>query len=141
NVHMLHEIIDPDVPRYSRVPNEDREYFFSLRARIFQLAFAGEQFDCWYHDVVARIYDFPWAAELWERPLVTPGSLVLERQDVTIQNPVKGKLKIQIQQNRLMSNPRFVLTNWTPLDDATKQHIAELRSCSEYSYSVLPFYT
>ncbi len=140
NVHMLHESIDPAAPRYSRVPEEERKEVFSLRARMFQLAFAGEEFDCWYQDVVARIREFPWAAELWERPLATPGSLVIERQDMTIQNPVIGKLKVQIQLNRLMSNPRFILTTWTPMDDNTKQSIAELRDRPEYSYNVLPFY-
>lgn len=140
NVHMLHEIIDPEVPRYSRVPEDERKDVFSLRARMFQLAFAGEEFDSWYQDVVARIYHFPWAAELWEHPMAKSRSLVIERQDMTFQNPVKGKLRLRIQLNRLMSNPRFVLTHWTPLDADTKEHIEELREYQELSYNVLPFY-
>ncbi len=141
NVHMLHEIIDPDLPRFSRVPDEEREEVFSLRARMFKLAFAGEEFDHWYQEIVSRIYHFPWAARLWEHPLETAGSLVIERHEMTIQNPIKGSLKVQAQLNRLMSNPRFVLTNWTPLDEETRQHIEELRACPEFSYNVLKFYT
>jgi transcriptional regulator with XRE-family HTH domain len=140
NVHMLHEIIDPAVPRYSRVPDDKREEIFSLRARMFQLTFAGEEFDQWYQEVVSRMYDFPWAAELWEHPLMTANSLVIERHDMTIQNPIMGKLRVQAQLNRLMSNPRFVLTNWTPLGDDTDRKIAELRARPELSYKVLQFY-
>lgn len=138
--HMLQETIDPAIPRYSRVPDSEREEAFSLRARMFQLAFAGEEFDAWYQDVVNHIYDFPWATELWERPLMTPHSLVIERQDMTIVNPTEGNLHVRLQLNRMMSNPRFLLTTWTPLDDESAQRISVLSQRRQYGYNVLDLY-
>jgi transcriptional regulator with XRE-family HTH domain len=137
--HMLYEIIDPSIPRYSRVPEDTREEAFSLRARMFQLDFAGQEFDQWYQDVVSRVYEFPWAVPLWERPLTT-NSLVIGRQDMLLLNPIAGRLHVRLQLNRLMSNPRFLLTNWTPLDDETANHIAKLRERPEFAYDVLRFY-
>src|ERR671935_2147853 len=63
--NMLHEIIDPAIPAYSRCSDEERQTEFSLRAVMFKQHFANQQFDRWYREVVDRIYDFAWAAKLW----------------------------------------------------------------------------
>jgi transcriptional regulator with XRE-family HTH domain len=133
--HLLHAVIDPANPRYSRVPDEEREAAFAQWTRMFKTHFAGQEFDAWYQRVVARVYDFPWAAAIWEHPPAMPPALFLERQDLTINNPAVGKLRFRFQLNRLMTNPRFHLAGWTPLNESTARQLASLRSRPEFAYS------
>jgi transcriptional regulator with XRE-family HTH domain len=136
--HMLHSFIDPALPRYSRVPEAERIHAFAWWSKLFQIAFAGQQFDDWYLAVVDRIFDFPWAASVWENPVLTVYSLVLERQNVNVHNPVAGMLRFEAQINRLSADPRFVLSSWTPLDDETAVRLGRLRTDLAFQYGVLP---
>jgi len=135
--HMLLEVIDPTSPRYSRVPDKEREAAFSLRARLFKVSFAAEEFDKWYLEVVSRIYDFPWAAQLWEEPRLASEPLVIERQDMTLVNPLKGPLSVRLQMNRLLANPRFLVTTWTPLNRKATAGLNDLRGRPEFAYDAV----
>jgi PAS domain-containing protein len=134
--NMLHEIIDPAIPTYSRCSDEERETVFSVRAAMFKKQFGGEEFDRWYMDVVDRIYDFAWATRLWENPVLPAVPLTLETHDLNVINPFVGRLRFRFQLNHLMSNPRFVLVTLTPLDKYTTRHLRELRGRVELSYNV-----
>ena len=134
--NMLHEIIDPAIPTYSRCSDEERETVFSVRAAMFKKQFGGEEFDRWYMDVVDRIYDFAWATRLWENPVLPAVPLTLETHDLNVINPFVGRLRFRLQFNHLMSNPRLVLVGYTPLDKHTSQHLRDLRGREELSYSV-----
>ena len=134
--NMLHEIIDPAIPAYSRCSDEERHTEFSLRAVMFKKQFANQQFDRWYMEVVDRIYDFAWAARLWEKPVVPAMPLTLETHDLNVINPFVGRLRFRLQLNHLMSNPRLVLVGYTPLDKHTSQHLRDLRGQQELSYKV-----
>lgn len=133
--HTLHAIIDPANPLYTRVPNEEREQLFALWAKMFKVTFAPQEFDEWYRQVVCRILDFPWARAVWEADDYEMESLVLERQDFTILNPVAGYMRMRFQLNHLMGNPRFVLSEWSVLSTVTAIQLAVLRTRPEYSYS------
>jgi transcriptional regulator with XRE-family HTH domain len=134
--NMLHEIIDPAIPCYSRCSDEERETVFSVRAAMFRKHFANQEFDRWYMEVVDRIYDFAWAARLWEKPVLPAVPLTLETHDLNVINPFVGRLRFRFQLNHLMANPRFVLVGYTPLDKYTSQHLRDLRGRLELSYNV-----
>jgi transcriptional regulator with XRE-family HTH domain len=134
--HLLHGIFDPTLPRYSRVPEDARAEYFSLAAMLFKLNFAGQEFDQWYTDVVDHVYDFAWAAELWEHPLPVANSGLIERQSVTIQNEDVGVLEFQEQLSRLIIDPRFSLGIWTPSDKKTAGHVERLRADERFTYPV-----
>jgi transcriptional regulator with XRE-family HTH domain len=136
--HMFLGLIDPQSPRYSRVAEEDRERIFALRANMFRVHFAGEEFDRWYERIVRRIYDFPWAAAIWERQDLDEAPLVVERHDMVVQNPLKGKLRFRFQMNHLTANPRFVVVTWTTLDRETSTRLKELRALPEFAYTIDP---
>jgi len=133
--HALHAIIDPANPLYNRIPNEEREQIFALRAKMFKVTFASQEFDEWYGQIVCRIHDFPWASAVWETDNHEMESLVLERQDFTILNRVAGYMRMRFQLNHLMGNPRFVLSEWSVLSTVTAIQLAVLRTRPEYSYS------
>jgi transcriptional regulator with XRE-family HTH domain len=133
--HILHAIIDPTCPLYARVPNEERPQIFALRARMFKLTFASQEFDEWYGRVVERICEVPWAKAIWEDDDYETESLVLERQDFTVLNPVAGYMRMRFQLNHLMGHPRFILSEWSVLGTVTAIQLAVLRTRPEYSYS------
>jgi hypothetical protein len=85
---------------------------------------------------VDRIYDFAWAARLWEKPVLPALPLTLETHDLNVINPFVGRLRFRFQLNHLMLNPRFVLVGITPLDKHTSQHLRDLRGRVELSYNV-----
>src|SRR5204863_8965877 len=99
--HMLHMAIDPANPHYLRIPDEQREVVFALHAQMFKCYFSGQEFDEWYAQVVSRVCDFPWAAQVWENPELAAAPRVIERQDYTILNPVAGRLHLCFQLNHL----------------------------------------
>jgi transcriptional regulator with XRE-family HTH domain len=133
--HILDMVIDPENPRYSRTVPEDRENAFTIRAKMFRLNFANQEFDGWYRQLVGSISQYPEAARIWEHIESSPGPLVLERQDFTIHNPLVGQMRLRFQFNHLMSNPRFILANWTFLDTFTGIELAVLRTRPEFAYS------
>jgi len=137
--HMFLGLIDPKSPRYSRVAEEDRERLFALRASMFRVHFAGEEFDRWYEGIVRRIYDFPWAAAIWENPELSVAPLVVERHDMIVQNPLVGKMRFRFQLNHLTANPRFVVASWTPLDRETSSRLKDLRARPEFAYTIEPW--
>jgi transcriptional regulator with XRE-family HTH domain len=98
---------------------------------------AAQEFDRWYLDIVSRMYDFPWAAQLWENPRLTAEPLVIERQDMTLVNPIKGPLRWRLRMNRLMANPNFLVTSWTPLNRKSASSLTELRSRPEFDYDAV----
>jgi hypothetical protein len=102
---------------------------------MFKVTFASQEFDEWYSQIVARIRDFPWASTIWDCDDCEQEPLVLERQDFTILNPVAGYMRLRFQLNHLMSNPRFVLSEWSVLSTITAIQLAVLRTRPEYSYS------
>ena len=134
--NMLHEIIDPAIPAYSRCSDEERETVFSVRAAMFKKQFAGEEFDRWYMELVDRIYDFAWAGRLWEKPVLPAVPLTLEAHDLNLTNPFVGRLRFRFQLNHLMLNPRFVLVGYAPLDKDTTRHLRELKTRPELDYDV-----
>src|SRR5205823_7118301 len=125
------------LPQYSRFPDDDRQGLFSLRARLFKVNFAGEQFDRWYLEVVSRIYEFPWAVRLWDHPRLDSQPLVIERQDITVINPLMGRMRLTLQLNRLLANPRFLLSTATPVDDETAMRLTQVRQRPEFGYDAV----
>ncbi|MFL5733891.1 MAG: helix-turn-helix domain-containing protein [Chloroflexia bacterium] len=132
--NMLLEFIDPALPRYSRVPSGERESAFSIRARMFRVNFAPEEFDGWYLKVVSRIYDFPWAVPLWENPPSDSDTLVIEQQDLNIANPTAGTIRVRLQMNHLLANPRFIVSTWTPVGRKAFARVAQVRELPEIMY-------
>lgn len=136
-VHLLHEMIDPSIPRFSRVPEHYRRRAFSERARMFKAAFAGEEFDSWYLNVLTRVYAFPWAVELWENPDTPAQPLLIDRQESLFTNPRLGEVKVSIQISRLVANPRFLLASWSPIDPAISERFDAIRNSPEFAYNVM----
>lgn len=135
--HMLHYIIDPDQPRYYRVPDDDRKNAFESRSRMFKLNFASEEFDVWYQNVVDGIRKFPWAFEAWENLAPAKGTRVIGRDEINLVHPVVGWLRVLFQLNRLMTNPRFFLVMWTPADARSFELVGLLREQPDYNYPVV----
>jgi transcriptional regulator with XRE-family HTH domain len=133
--HILHSMIDPANPHYSRLADEEREATFARHARLFKVNFAGQEFDRWYEEVVARLYDVGWAARVWEDPPAQPDPLLVERQPRTIENPFVGALHFTMQMNHLTTNPRFLLGTWSAADEQTAARVRELRDRPEFDYS------
>jgi transcriptional regulator with XRE-family HTH domain len=134
--NIMLELIDPAIPVYSRCSEEERQTAFSIKVAMFKTHFANQEFDQWYLDVVNRVYDFAWAAKLWERPILPAVPLTLEAHDLNVANPFVGRLRFRLQLNRLLLNPRFLLVGYTPLDKDTTRQLKELRARPESSYEV-----
>lgn len=134
--HMLHMIIDPSNPRYYRVPDKAREDAFRIRALMFQRNFAGEEFDDWYQRVVARIYDFPWAAAIWEHSEIDSAVLTIGRDDVDIVNPVVGTLNCRFELHSLVHSTRFFLASWAPLNEVTQAKAREALQHPDFNYNL-----
>jgi hypothetical protein len=101
----------------------------------FKLHFARQQFDRWYLEVVEKIRQVDWAAQIWDHP---PESLPtrMDRHELILDNPIAGRLRFSVQFNRLLLNPRLFITDWTPLDEVTSLKLAELLQRPEFAYSL-----
>ena len=133
--HLLISLIDPSSIIYPRLAEEYRIQMFASTAMAFKLHFARQQFDRWYLEVVEKIRQVDWAAQIWDHP---PESLPtrMDRHELILDNPIAGRLRFSVQFNRLLLNPRLFITDWTPLDEVTSLKLAELLQRPEFAYSL-----
>jgi transcriptional regulator with XRE-family HTH domain len=132
--NLLLGVIDPDSPYYRRVPEEQRVQVFSQLAGVFQILNAAREFDDWYVRLVSRIREFPWAEQAWRSGAKDRVPPVLDRLETTIVNPWLGEMRFVGQSNRLVSDARFHLVEYHPLDEETERKLRSLPAGGDLDY-------
>jgi len=129
----IYSLIDPKSPTYHRIPDDERESAFAIRSQVFKRQFAGQEFDNWYLEIVDKIKQFPWAAEIWDNPPPEAAQQFLDSHDAGIYCPLLCQtLHFRNQLNRLMKDPRFVVVELTCSNDETARLLEVLRSMSHH---------
>ena len=130
----LLSVVLPTSPTYRLYTPESRVVDFLKWLAIFRAHFVNEEFDRWYLEVARRIQEVPWASSLWNGPESVHAPTFVETHEASFVNPILGRIKMQGRMNRLLADPRFVVLEYTPLDDETRRRIAWLRTLSQFSY-------
>ena len=130
----LYSLIDPTSPTYHRIPDDERMQSFATRSMIFKRQFAAQEFDTWYLEIASKVREFPEAAEIWDNPPPLGAQQFLDSHDASIYSPVLcRKLFLKTQLNRLMADPRFVLVQFSPMEEETAQIVEQLRSAPKFT--------
>lgn len=126
--NILQSYLDPASPFYSHFPDHERAHYFTQRMLAFRAFYAGQQFDRWYLEVVARVKQIPLAAQIWDQLDAVDYPVFLHRQPVRFTNGDRRTFFLDGQLNILMRNPRFAVLTFKPQDEEARQLLDSLRA-------------